>query len=248
MSGAPLNLILDVVILVLLGMTIVYAARLSLQLKRLRDSRGDMDKIVRELVRNIDKAERAVVMLRESADEQGAKLQRTIGNAVSLADELQLMTDSGDRLASRLEKLVDGVTPLTRDIQAKSDALSDLAESVQGRGEPAPQSNVPPIRAPQAQPPVRKAAPAEAARAPAAANQAGKQGGAEPQKAYSAHLRKVDAADVPLAKQDGPSFSIRDPEVERGINPFEQGVGDDPALYSEAERDLFRAIKGLYDR
>ena len=39
MEGAPVSLILDVIVVVLLGLTIVYAARLSLQLRRLRDGR-----------------------------------------------------------------------------------------------------------------------------------------------------------------------------------------------------------------
>lgn len=219
MSGAPLNLILDVIILVLLGMTIVYAARLSLQLKRLRDSKADMDKIVRELVRNIDKAERAVVLLRDSADEQGQKLQRIIGNAVSLTDELQLMTDSGDRLATRLEKLVESVSPITRDAQARMDALVEQADAQEAyAASPAQRAAAP------------KPAPAKVA-PQAPRNDA---------KAYTDHLRKLDADDDSIVPN---MFAIRDPEVERGLDPL--AMDDDPSLYSEAERDLFRALKGL---
>ncbi|HEY8963954.1 MAG TPA: DUF6468 domain-containing protein [Alphaproteobacteria bacterium] len=215
MTGAPLSLILDVVILVLLGLTIVYAARLSLQLRRLRDSKSDLDKIVKDLIKNIDRADRSIQALKDEAKTTGTDLQRAIGNAVSLADELQLMTESGDRLAGRLEKLVDGVKPLTSDIQAREQALGDRAEAV---------------------------------------HKAPKQTRAEPatvQSSYTDHLRKLDVVEEKATdgrNAGGPFFAIRDPEVERGIDPVAQTEADEAALYSQAERDLFKAMKGRASR
>lgn len=214
MTGAPLSLILDVVILVLLGLTIVYAARLSLQLKRLRDSKSDLDKIVKELVKNIDRADRSVQALKDEAKNTGTDLQRAIGNAVSLADELQLMTESGDRLAGRLEKLVEGVKPLTSDIQAREQSLVDKAEAVH-----------------------KAAARPQARQAEAVST-------APVQSSYTDHLRKLEPAETVPAERGGPFFAIRDPEVERGIDPLAQTQADDEALYSQAERDLFKAMKG----
>jgi hypothetical protein len=228
MTGAPLSLILDVVILVLLGLTIVYAARLSLQLRRLRDSKSDLDKVVRELVKNIDKAERAVQNLKDEAKSTGADLQRAIGNAVSLADELQLMTESGDRLATRLEKLVDGVKPLTSDIQAREQALVEKAEAVHKAARPSARTQAQTISTE----PVVTPAPSS----------------------YTEHLRKLDAAEEKAGKRGreaapaAPFFAIRDPEVERGIDPVAQSAEDDEALYSQAERDLFKAMKNRAGR
>jgi hypothetical protein len=195
MEGAPLSLILDVVVLVLLGLTIVYAARLSLQLRRLRDSRSDLDKIVRDLVKNVDRADRAIAGLKEAARDSGVELQDAIDKALAISDELQLITDSGDRLASRLEALVDSARPT-----------------------------------------LNKGA---AAAAPAAKP-------AETQASYAQHLRKLDAAEEKAAKTN---FAIRDPDAERGIDPLQDKValeddGSGQGLYSEAERDLFRAMKG----
>lgn len=203
MEGAPLSLILDVVILVLLGLTIVYAARLSLQLRRLRDSKSDLDRVVKDLIRNLDRADRTVAGLREAAKDSGRDLQDAIDKAQSIADELELMTDSGDRLASRLEQLVDGAKPM----------LNAAANK-----------------------------PINAAPAPVAAPKQADQ--------YAQHLRKLDAAEEKAAAARMPGFNIRDPEVERGLNPMEgakmalEDDGSGQGLYSEAERDLYRAVKG----
>ncbi|MCB1539230.1 MAG: hypothetical protein KDJ49_09750, partial [Alphaproteobacteria bacterium] len=112
MEGAPLSLILDVVVLVLLGLTIGYAARLSLQLRRLRDSKSDLDRVVRDLMRNLDRAERAIAGFRQTAMESGSELQNHIDRAMAISDELQLITESGDRLAARLDGLVDRARPM----------------------------------------------------------------------------------------------------------------------------------------
>lgn len=206
MEGAPLSLILDVVIVVLLGLTIVYAARLSLQLRRLRDSKSDLDRVVRDLVKNLDRADRAIAGLKEAARDSGAELQDAIDKATGIADELEVMVNSGDRLASRLEGLVDA-----------------------GRGAPAARASTP-------------------ASAPAPK--------AEPQKSqsqqadYAQHLRKLDAVEEkPRGEKAGMSFAIRDPDAERGIDPTAERMaleddGSGQGLYSEAERDLFRALKG----
>lgn len=198
MEGAPLSLILDVVILVLLGLTIVYAARLSLQLRRLRDSKSDLDRIVRELVKNIDRADRAIGGLKEAARDSGMELQEAIDKASSLADELGVITDSGDRLASRLEGLVDAGRPLATGA---------------ARSAAAPRTEAPKIQ-------------------PQDTN-------------YAQHLRKLDQVEEKARsdKGGGVTFAIRDPDAERGVDPVAQ-TAEDESLYSEAERDLFRAMKG----
>lgn len=220
MEGAPLNLILNVVILVLLGLTIVYAARLSLQLKRLRDSRSDLDRVVRELIKNLDRADRTVAGLKESAREAGGDLQSAIDRAIAISDELQLITDSGDRLAARLESLVGAARPIATGSQTQS--------------QPQPQMQA------QAQQPAQQQ-PKPAAQAPMAATEASS--------SYVQHLRKLDPADDKIQRG---AFAIRDTDAERGIDPLapRDDVEEDAAqgLYSEAERDLFRAMKGKSKR
>ncbi|MBU6234467.1 MAG: hypothetical protein KGQ41_01365 [Alphaproteobacteria bacterium] len=207
MEGAPISLILDVVILVLLGLTIVYAARLSLQLRRLRDSKSELDKVVKDLIRNLDRADRSIAGLKESAREAGGDLQSAIDRAISISDELEVINDSGNRLAARLEGLMDTARPM-----------------VSGGGSR------------PAAAPMQAAAPAQP--------QTQADGGS-----YAKHLRKLDPADEKIARN---TFAIRDTDVERGIDPLDnKDMADDEAaqgLYSEAERDLFRAMKGKTKR
>jgi chromosome segregation ATPase len=210
MEGAPIDLILNVVILVLLGLTIVYAARLSLQLRRLRDSKSDLDKVVKDLIKNLDRADRSIMGLKEAAREAGGDLQSAIDRAISISDELEVINDSGNRLASRLEGLMDHARPM-----------------VSGNAAP----KAPPQ--PQKQQPQQQQAAALA----------------DSQTNYAQHLRKLDPSDEKITRN---TFAIRDADVERGIDPLENKdvLEDDAAqgLYSEAERDLFRAMKGKTKR
>lgn len=202
MEGASLSLILDVVILVLLGLTIVYAARLSLQLRRLRDSKSDLDKVVRELIKNLDRADRSIMGLKETAREAGGDLQNAIDRAVSIADELEVVNDSGNRIAAKLEALLDTARPMT------------AGATHTPTPKPVPSSSAPV---------------------------------AETGSDYAKHLRKLDPSDEKISRPSG--FAIRDTDAERGIDPASASkdvIEDDAAqgLYSEAERDLFRAMKG----
>jgi hypothetical protein len=194
MEATPFSVILDVVILVLLGFTIVYAARLSMQLQRLRNSKADLDKLIRDLVKSIDQAERAVDGLHDTARGVGGDLQKVIDRAGLITGDLEVMTDSGERLAAKLETLMDTARPL----------------AAAGAG----------VVKPTATP--------------------------DPQTKYAQHLRKLDAAPIdlpPPQKTQQNNFAIRDADVERGVNPLDDDGAQD--LYSEAERDLFRAMKGL---
>jgi hypothetical protein len=216
MEGAPVSLILDVIVVVLLGLTIVYAARLSLQLRRLRDSKSDLDKVVRDLVKNLDRADRAISGLKEAARESGTDLQNAVDKAMALSDELQLITDSGDRLASRLESLVAAGRPLAAPLNTPQSA-------------PTPKTIVEPSKSGADR---RSGQDSQQANSPQGV-----------QASYAQHLRKLDAGIVAPsnAPVSGGPFSIRDPDAERGIDPLD--TAEDESLYSEAERDLFRAMK-----
>lgn len=99
--------ILDGLIILLLGATVFFAARLSLHLKTFRDSRKDLERLIRDLSTHIQRAEGAIGGLRETARDTGRDLQAMINEAKALSEELQLMHEAGDNLAGRLEKLAE---------------------------------------------------------------------------------------------------------------------------------------------
>lgn len=99
--------IIDALILILLCVTIFYAARLSMFMNNFRDSKAEFDVLMDNLSRNIQRAEMAIATMRGLATTSGAELQTIVNESKFLADELRFMNDSGDNLAGRLEKLAE---------------------------------------------------------------------------------------------------------------------------------------------
>lgn len=115
--------ILDAVILILLCVTIFYAARLSMFMNNFRDSKAEFDVLMNDLGRNIQRAEQAIANMRMIAAESNGELQTAVKEAKFLSDELRFMTDAGDNLATRLEKLAE-----------RNRELIDLLENAGGIG------------------------------------------------------------------------------------------------------------------
>ena len=107
MNTEMIGLVLDGLVLVFLAATIFVAWKLSDSINVFRKTRKDMDKILQDLSRNIDKAELSITGLKSATRDAGRDLQSIVAEARALSDELQLMNDSGDNLASRLERLAE---------------------------------------------------------------------------------------------------------------------------------------------
>jgi len=99
---ATVTLILDVVIAGLLIATIVYAVILNRQLINLRESRGEMEGLIRSFNEATARAEAGIKSMKRTATETGEGLQRTVERAQALRDELQFMIEAADALARRL--------------------------------------------------------------------------------------------------------------------------------------------------
>lgn len=119
------GLILDGVILVFLAVTIFYASRLSMFFKSFRQSRSEVEKLIKNLSIVVDKAELALHDMNENAKNADGNLQNLINEANFLSDELRFINETGDNLADRLEKLV-----------ARNRELVDMLEDNGGVGRP----------------------------------------------------------------------------------------------------------------
>ncbi|WP_207456796.1 DUF6468 domain-containing protein [Azospirillum sp. SYSU D00513] len=97
-----LSLILDLVMVGLLAATIAYAIILNKQIIRLRESRGEMAELIVGLNEAMSKAETGVRGMKKTASDTGEDLQRAIGKAQALRDELHFMLETGEGLANRL--------------------------------------------------------------------------------------------------------------------------------------------------
>jgi uncharacterized protein YhaN len=126
-----LSLALDVLIIVLLIATIIYAARLSLHLKKFRNARAEMDDVVKDLSRQINKADKAVNGLNTTVTNSSEELQLKMDNAKAMFDELDMVVQSGDALANRLEELAVRNRKI---LDGEEGDLADLAKSKKNRG------------------------------------------------------------------------------------------------------------------
>lgn len=102
---ALLSLFIDGLILLFLAVTIVYAARLSIHLKRFRDNKAELEKVIIDLSTHIEKADKAIKGLNLTVKESSKELKSHTDNATAMADELQIIIESGDSMANRLEAL-----------------------------------------------------------------------------------------------------------------------------------------------
>ena len=107
MSEGFLGLVLDGLVLLFLGATIVYAARLSRHLKNFRDGRKDLEKLIGDLSTQIMKAENSIEELKTSARNISRELQSQLDEARAMGDDLEIMTRGANNMADRLDKAAD---------------------------------------------------------------------------------------------------------------------------------------------
>ena len=136
MGASFFGMMLDVLVLVFLAATMLVAWRLSESIKIFRRTRADMDKLVQDLSRNVEKAEMAITGLKASTKDSGRELQALVSEAKALSDELQLMTESGDNLASRLERLAER----NRDIVERIERAGGVSAGVPAQHTPLPRA------------------------------------------------------------------------------------------------------------
>ena len=107
MNESLLGIILDGLVLVFLGTTIIFAARLSSHLRNFRESRKDLEKLIGDLTTQIVKAERSIETLKTSARDVSRELQQQLDDARAMGDDLEIMTRGANNMADRLDKAAD---------------------------------------------------------------------------------------------------------------------------------------------
>lgn len=107
MSEGLLGLVMDGLVLVLLGATIIYAARLSRNLKNFREGRKDLEKLIGDLSSQIVRAEGAIEGLKTSARDVSRALQQQLDEAKDIGADLEIMTRGANNMADRLDKAAD---------------------------------------------------------------------------------------------------------------------------------------------
>ncbi|WP_119678616.1 DUF6468 domain-containing protein [Indioceanicola profundi] len=103
MMPGVISILLDLVVICLLIATIVYAIRLNRQLTAVKESRSELEGLVKGFAEATAQAEAGVKGMRRAASESGELLQSQILKAQDLKEELEIIVQSADGLANRLE-------------------------------------------------------------------------------------------------------------------------------------------------
>ncbi|MCB9964048.1 MAG: hypothetical protein H6855_02720 [Rhodospirillales bacterium] len=127
MDVSFLSIGLNIILMILLGAMIFYARRLSDSISIFRNSRKDMELLIKDLSRNVDKAEAAIKSMRKETDTSADDLHFMITKARALSEELQFIQETGDRLANRLEKAVEKQSELRPQFELEEEPSAPAA-------------------------------------------------------------------------------------------------------------------------
>jgi hypothetical protein len=105
---------LDLLMIVLLVATIIYAIILNRKLAAFRRSREDMQNFLTAFNAANERAEVSITALKEMAEQSGEKLREDIEKAGALNEDLSFMVDRGESIANRLEKAARDVNSVRR--------------------------------------------------------------------------------------------------------------------------------------
>jgi hypothetical protein len=111
--------ILDIVVILLLIPTIVYAVILNRRLTALRKSRDELSKVVNSFNEATMRAEAGIPKLKKATTEANLSLKDRVEKAQTLRDDLAFMIERAEELAGRLEGAVR---------VARSEGVSNVAQ------------------------------------------------------------------------------------------------------------------------
>ncbi|MDP2696674.1 DUF6468 domain-containing protein [Thalassospira sp.] len=117
---------LDLLMIVLLIATIIYAVILNRRLGAFRRNREDMEQFLAAFNAATERAESSIRGLKEMAGQTGDRLREDIERASALNEDLSFMIDRGESIAGRLEKAAAGVNA-SRKGSDKADGLGAMS-------------------------------------------------------------------------------------------------------------------------
>ncbi len=100
------GMILDVIVILLLVPTIIYAVILNKRLTALRRSREELSKVVNSFNEATMRAEAGIPKLKKATTEANQTLKDRVDKAQTLRDDLAFMIERAEELAGRLEGAV----------------------------------------------------------------------------------------------------------------------------------------------
>jgi len=131
--------ILDIVVILLLIPTIIYAVILNRRLTALRKSRDELSKVVNSFNEATMRAEAGIPKLKKATTEANLSLKDRVEKAQTLRDDLAFMIERAEELATRLEGAVrtarsENITAPMQPVTAPGAQRNTYADSAPVRG------------------------------------------------------------------------------------------------------------------
>lgn len=253
-----LKLILDIVVVLLLIPTIVFAVILNNRLGVLRKNRDELARLIAHFNEATVRAESGIPRLRKAAEDAGKGLQDRVERANALRDDLAFLCERADETALKLEQTLRGARNEMKAMP--SVAVTQAASPPSPPSGPAPAAQAVGTSRPAAPPPPPPAmAPVEreaAAAAPVAAPP-------RPQPVPTLAVAPGDRPGLPAKRAPGRPLAPPASNLRGGTDDLTAALrglaeaatrseeNDDEALFSpepersEAERELLRALRSV---
>lgn len=134
------EIVLDVVVIVLLAVSIVYAAILNRRLTTLRESKAEMEKLFANFAKATSNAESGLAAMRHTVESYGTTLQGKLDAASAVAEDLRFLVERGGATADRLEASVTAgrtaaAAPAASGLGGKVAPASPPAQSTTPKGD-----------------------------------------------------------------------------------------------------------------
>lgn len=125
-----LELIINMLIIVLLIPTIVYAYKLNKNLTILRENQNSLSRLISSLNDATIKAENSIPKLKNATEVSSQNLKDVVDNAKLLKDDLTFINERADNLADRLENVIHDGRNLKNN-QSKVSSETSFSEHVE---------------------------------------------------------------------------------------------------------------------
>ena len=100
------ELLVNIIVILLLIPTIIFALLLNKRLEILRNSRADLGRLIEAFNDATTRAESGIPRLKQAADSAGAQLKEQIRQAQTLHDDIAFMLERAESVVSKLDSEV----------------------------------------------------------------------------------------------------------------------------------------------
>lgn len=114
------ELLVNIIVILLLIPTIIFALLLNRRLEILRNSRADLGRLIEAFNDATTRAESGIPRLKQAADSAGAQLKDQIARAQTLHDDIAFMLERAESVVSKLDSAV--ARPPVRELRRDSPA------------------------------------------------------------------------------------------------------------------------------